>query len=100
MPDAERFLFVSHVTEDRAAALEIVGELERRGVPCWIAPRNIEPGQPFDDEIASALDSSMSELQRPRSGSRRCGASSARGSCSAPTISPGGGWSTSPTIFR
>ena len=56
MAEPERFLFVSHVTEDRAAAMEIVGELERRGIPCWIAPRNIEPGKPFDDEIASALD--------------------------------------------
>jgi len=50
------FLFVSHVSEDRAVALEIVDELERRGVPCWIAPRDIEAGKPFDDEIADALD--------------------------------------------
>ena len=56
MAESEPFLFVSHVTEDRVAALEIVGELERRGIPCWIAPRNIEPGKPFDDEIAAALD--------------------------------------------
>ncbi len=56
MSDSDPFLFVSHVSEDRAAALEIVGELERRGVPCWIAPRNVEPGKPFDDEIAAALD--------------------------------------------
>jgi hypothetical protein len=45
------FLFVSHVSEDRSAALEIVGELERRGFRCWIAPRNVRPGKPFDDEI-------------------------------------------------
>src|SRR5436190_1556352 len=56
MADSEPFLFVSHVSEDRVAALEIVDELERRGVPCWIAPRNVEPGKPFDDEIAAALD--------------------------------------------
>src|SRR5258708_5233622 len=56
MVESDSFLFVSHVSEDRAAALEIVGELERRGVSCWIAPRNVEPGHPFDDEIASALD--------------------------------------------
>src|ERR1700675_337159 len=56
MADPDPFLFVSHVSEDRAAALEIVGELERRGVPCWIAPRDVEPGKPFDDEIAAALD--------------------------------------------
>ena len=56
MAESEPFLFVSHVTEDRVAALKIVDELERRGIPCWIAPRNIEPGKPFDDEIAAALD--------------------------------------------
>ena len=56
MAESEPFLFVSHVSEDRTAALEIVEELERRGVPCWIAPRNIEPGRPFDDEIVAALD--------------------------------------------
>ena len=56
MSDADLFLFVSHVSEDRVAALEIVGELERRGVPCWIAPRNVQPGHPFDDEIVAALD--------------------------------------------
>jgi hypothetical protein len=33
----EMFLFVSHFSEDRAAAVEIVDELERRGVP---TPRN------------------------------------------------------------
>jgi hypothetical protein len=48
-------LFVSHVSEDAGAALEIVAELERRGVPCWIAPRNLRPGRPFDDEIVAAI---------------------------------------------
>src|ERR1700693_3997561 len=56
MADTDPFLFVSHVSEDQAAALEIVSELERRGVPCWIAPRNVAPGHPFDDEIVAALD--------------------------------------------
>ena len=55
MAEPELFLFVSHVHEDRTAALEIVDELERRGVPCWIAPRNVRPGKPFDEEIADAL---------------------------------------------
>jgi hypothetical protein len=50
------FLFVSHVAEDRAAAMEIVGELERRGIKCWIAPRNVRAGSRFDDEIADAID--------------------------------------------
>jgi hypothetical protein len=56
------FLFVSHVSEDQSDAEDIVGELERRGVRCWIAPRNIRPGKPFDDAIAEAIDTSRAML--------------------------------------
>jgi TIR domain len=62
MPDPDLFLFVSHVSEDQPAALEIVDELERRGVPCWIAPRDVHPGRPFDDEIAEAIEASRAML--------------------------------------
>src|SRR5262245_21937677 len=58
----ETFLFVSHVSEDRAAAMEIVEELQRRGVHCWIAPRDVRPGRPFDDEIANAIEASRAML--------------------------------------
>jgi hypothetical protein len=34
-------LFVSHVSENHSAAMELVEELERRGIPCWIAPRDV-----------------------------------------------------------
>jgi WD40 repeat protein len=53
---ADFFIFVCHVSEDRDAALAVVDELERRGVGCWIAPRDVRPGRPFDDEIADAID--------------------------------------------
>jgi WD40 repeat protein len=62
MPDPDLFLFVSHVSEDRAVAMAIVGELERRGVKCWIAPRDVHPGQPFDDEIVDAIEASRAML--------------------------------------
>jgi hypothetical protein len=62
MADPDLLLFVSHVSEDRPAALEIVDELERRGVPCWIAPRDVRPGRPFDDEIAEAIEASRAML--------------------------------------
>lgn len=62
MPDADLLLFVSHVREDRQAALEIVDALERRGVPCWIAPRDVRPGKPFDDEIAEAIEACRAML--------------------------------------
>jgi hypothetical protein len=60
--DSDLFLFVSHVAEDRTAALEVVDELERRGVRCWIAPRNVRPGSRFDDEISDALDNCRAML--------------------------------------
>lgn len=50
------FLFVSHVSEDERAALQVVHELERKGVRCWIAPRDVRAGVPFDDEIADAIE--------------------------------------------
>jgi len=62
MESDDFFLFVSHVTEDRAAASQVVEELERRGVRCWIAPRNVQPGKPFDDDIADAIESCRAML--------------------------------------
>jgi formylglycine-generating enzyme required for sulfatase activity len=62
MSSSEVFLFVSHVNEDSAAALEIVGKLEQRGIRCWIAPRDVRAGSRFDDEIADALDACRAML--------------------------------------
>jgi TIR domain len=62
MESDDFFLFVSHVTEDRAAASQVVEELERRGVRCWIAPRSVRPGGTFDDDIADAIESCRAML--------------------------------------
>jgi hypothetical protein len=62
MPDSGLKLFVSHVSEDRAAALEIIRELERHGVSCWIAPRDVRAGRPFDDQIAEAIENCQAML--------------------------------------
>ena len=62
MPVEDFFLFVSHVTEDRVAALQVVDELERRGVRCWITPRDVGAGKAYDDEIADAIDGSRALL--------------------------------------
>ncbi|MBV9554763.1 MAG: toll/interleukin-1 receptor domain-containing protein, partial [Alphaproteobacteria bacterium] len=62
MADPTLFLFVSHVSEDRGAAMDIVAELERRGVKCWIAPRDVHPGGHFDDEIVDAIEASRAVL--------------------------------------
>jgi hypothetical protein len=39
--------FLSHSSEDVILASELCASLETRGFPCWIAPRDIEPGQPY-----------------------------------------------------
>jgi TIR domain len=62
MPVENFFLFVSHVTEDRVAALQVVDELERRGIRCWITPRDVGAGKAYDDEIADAIDGSRALL--------------------------------------
>jgi len=54
MADTDPILFVSHVSEDPAAALEIVGELERRGVPCWSAPRSGPAGMPSASAVPTS----------------------------------------------
>jgi hypothetical protein len=59
---SDLFLFVSHVAENRNAAMEIVDELERRGTRCWIAPRDVRPGEAFDNEIADAIEASRAML--------------------------------------
>ena len=42
--------------------MQVVEELERRGIRCWIAPRDINPGKAFDDEIAAAIEASRAVL--------------------------------------
>ena len=37
-------VFVSHASPDAAVAQRIVAALERDGIRCWIAPRNVSAG--------------------------------------------------------
>ena len=62
MLKTDPFLFVSHIHEDQNAAMEVVAELEGRGVTCWVAPRDVNPGKPFDDEIGEALENCWAML--------------------------------------
>ena len=40
-------VFISHSSQDRKWAEMACAELERRGIGCWIAPRDITPGTTF-----------------------------------------------------
>jgi len=51
--------FISHSSKDHETAKRICEVLESHGVNCWIAPRDIDPGAPYDEEILRGLASSQ-----------------------------------------
>ena len=57
MSDGPR-LFVSHASENYERALQIVQQIEKQGIHCWITPRNLAGGMAYDDEIALAISNS------------------------------------------
>ena len=48
-------VFICHASEDAETARQLVGALERAGVECWIAPRDIEVGETYTQAILEAL---------------------------------------------
>lgn len=55
-------LFISHHSSKHAVALEVEALLAARGIRCWIAPRDVPPGAPFDTAISEAIESSAAIL--------------------------------------
>lgn len=49
-------VFISYASQDAAVANAVVEALERSGVGCWIAPRDVVPGAFYADEIVHAID--------------------------------------------
>jgi TIR domain len=50
--------FISHASEDAAIAATITDYLEKNGVSCWIAPRDLTPGRDYSSEIVDGIESS------------------------------------------
>ncbi len=50
--------FVSYCSVDKEAALLVCRALEASNIPCWIAPRNITPGEDWGAEVVKAIDQS------------------------------------------
>jgi adenylate cyclase len=48
-------VFISYASNDAAAAAALVDALERHGIPCWIAPRNVKAGALYADAIVRAI---------------------------------------------
>ena len=51
-------VFISHSTEDKPAADAVCAILEKKGVRCWIAPRDIMPGADWGESIVNAIRTS------------------------------------------
>ncbi len=49
-------VFVSHSHRDAPAAELIVQALEKRGVTCWMAPRDVSPGGSYAETILTAIE--------------------------------------------
>jgi len=48
-------VFISHSSKDAKLAVTICRALEDRGIGCWIAPRDISPGENFQEAIVRAI---------------------------------------------
>ena len=48
-------VFISHSSKDKAIADAVCARLEARGIRCWIAPRDVQPGQPYGEAIIDAI---------------------------------------------
>ena len=53
---ATRDVFISYASQDDATANAVVHVLERHGINCWIAPRDVAPGALYADEIINAIN--------------------------------------------
>jgi TolB-like protein len=53
-----RTVFLSYASQDAEIANTVCGELESRGIRCWIAPRDVAPGALYADAIVRAINES------------------------------------------
>jgi len=48
-------VFISYASQDAAGAAALVEALERHGIACWIAPRDVRAGALYADAIVRAI---------------------------------------------
>jgi hypothetical protein len=53
-----RTVFLSYASHDTEISNTVCGELESRGIRCWIAPRDVAPGALYADAIVRAINES------------------------------------------
>ena len=54
-PKINERVFISYSTQDANMALKVCDYLETNGIGCWIAPRNINPGDNYATQIVHAI---------------------------------------------
>lgn len=57
-PASPRSAFLSHASADAELAQQLCERLESQGVRCWIAPRDLTPGNPYSSEIVHGIEGS------------------------------------------
>ena len=50
-------VFISYSGDDSTVAAKVCRLLELEGIDCWIAPRNVEPGRDYGQQIITAIES-------------------------------------------
>ena len=49
-------VFISYSTADTAVTEQVRDGLEAASIPCWMAPRDIAPGQDYAEQIITAIE--------------------------------------------
>jgi len=49
-------IFLSYSSEDKTVADTVCAGLESHNIPCWLAPRDVEPGQDWAATIVDAIE--------------------------------------------
>ncbi len=52
-------VFVSYSNKDKAVADTIVASMEKNGIRCWYAPRDIKPSEDWGESIIKAIENSQ-----------------------------------------
>jgi TolB-like protein len=55
-PNPAGAVFISYASQDSGVADALCTDLERHGVACWIAPRDVRPGDFYADSIVQAIN--------------------------------------------
>jgi hypothetical protein len=54
--DSGRCVFISYASQDVVVANKVCSALEAAGLPCWIAPRDVQAGAPYGAAIVEAIN--------------------------------------------